>query len=156
MLAARITALANATEVLFAEEFEACSLPDTAVAALAPFADEDRMSLSGPDVILDAASCEPLVLALHELATNAHKYGALSVSCGKVELSWRVSSSDPSKCIIRWTEKDGPIVHPPTHSGLGQRLLKQQRGLEAVDISYNAAGLIFELVVPTARAKVPA
>ena len=151
LLEARISALANASEVLFAEEFAACALPETAVAALAPFADEERMSLSGPNVILDAVTCEPLVLALHELATNAHKYGALSVPQGKVEISWQILDSDPSKCVIRWVEKDGPIVRPPEHSGLGQRLLTRQRGLEAVDISYNASGLACELVVPTRR-----
>jgi len=150
LLEAKLMALAKASEVLFAEKFEACGLRETVVAALAPFADEERMSLTGPPVILDAVSCEPLVLALHELATNAHKYGALSVPLGKVELSWQIASSKPSKCVIRWVEKNGPIVHPPVRTGLGQRLLVRQRGLDAVDVTYDPTGLICELVVPVA------
>ncbi len=148
LLEERISALAKASEVLFAEEYENCALPDTAVAAMAPFADDERMSLSGPSLVLDASSCEPLVLALHELATNAHKHGSLSVPLGRVELSWKVARTDPSKCVIRWVEKNGPIVHAPVRSGLGQRLLARQRGLDAVDIRYDATGLICELLVP--------
>lgn len=147
-LEARISALATASEVLFAESFEVCALPETAEAALAPFSQDARISLEGPPVLLDPDCCEPLILALHELATNAHKYGALSVDEGNVGLSWSIVGPGRSKCAIRWIEKGGPLVHAPVRSGLGQRLLARQRGLEKVTVSYEPAGLSCEIVVP--------
>ncbi len=148
-LEARIGALAKASKVLFAEEFENCSLPETAQAALAPSSGDNRMTLSGPHLRLDALCCEPLVLALHELATNSHKYGALTAHTGHVHLSWSTSSREPL-CTLRWVESGGPIVRAPVRSGLGQRLLARQRGLEAVALSYEATGLVCEIIVPLA------
>lgn len=144
-------ALAAASDVLFADTFDACCLPGTAESALAPFAHDERISIVGPDIVLDPICAEPLILAMHELATNAHKYGALSVPAGHVELSWRISPSDKSKCDIRWIERNGPAVTNPTRSGLEKHLLKAQRGLAAVTISYESEGLICILTVPALR-----
>lgn len=146
-LEAKIIALATASEVLFAERYDSCALPEIALAALAPFANDDRLSSDGPPVDLDPDCAEPLVLALHELATNAHKYGSLSVVTGKVELSWHIARTDKSKCVIRWVEKNGPLVHPPVRAGLGQLLLTPQRGLGSVRLDYAPSGLICELSV---------
>lgn len=154
LLEAKIVALATASEILFAEEFESCALPETAIASLAPFAQENRVSFSGPSVDLHPDCCEPLVLALHELATNAHKYGALSVSTGSVDLSWQVASQPQTKCVVRWVEKDGPLVRVPIRSGLGQYLLAAQRGLDAVRLNYEPTGLVCEIVVPLAQARI--
>ncbi len=107
--------------------------------------------MRGARAILDPICCEPLILALHELATNAHKYGSLSVPQGRVELSWEVAMSDASKCILRWVETDGPVIQVPVRAGLGLRLLKRQKGLDSVTISYDPDGLTCELTVPLAR-----
>lgn len=151
LLEGKVIALANANEILFGGAFEACALPDLAGAALAPFAGDQRLHMQGPPVSLDPNCGEPLALALHELATNAHKYGSLSSSSGEVFLSWHFSSPDPSKCILRWEEKGGPVVQAPGRFGLGKRLLTPQRTLEAVTVRYEATGVICELIAAVAR-----
>ncbi len=147
-LETRLQALATASDMLFAGHFETCALPHVAEAALAAFAHDGRLVLAGPPQALKPESCEPLMLALHELATNAHKYGALSVPTGSVELSWQTSTEKPPKCVLHWTEKGGPQVRPPVRSGLGSRLLKPQRGLDDVTIAYEPSGVICALTVP--------
>ena len=88
------------------------------------------------------------MLALHELATNAVKYGALSVPQGRVDLSWRVLPSPPSDTILmRWAEANGPPVSAPTRRGLGTRLLARQSGLEDVAVHFNPEGLVCEITV---------
>lgn len=151
LLEAKVIALAKANEILFGDQFEACRLPDVAEAALAPFAEDERLSVDGPAISLDPDCCEPLALALHELATNAHKHGSLSAASGRVELSRHHASADGSKCIIRWEEKGGPIVQAPARFGLGQRLLSPQRTLESVTVRYEPTGVVCELVAPLAR-----
>ncbi len=150
LLETRLQALAQASDVLFADHFETCALPGAAEAALAAFSQDGQISMSGSPATLDPASCEPLMLALHELATNAHKYGALSVPQGRVSLTWKVLPSTATKCVLQWVEKGGPMVHPPARSGLGSRLLRRQRGLDDVAITYDPNGLICELTVPLA------
>lgn len=147
LLGAKIAALAKASDIMFADRFESCALPETAVAALAPFTQQGRISISGPSAQLDVNACEPLVLALHELATNAHKYGALSVESGRVDLSWQIDASHKPVCKIRWVESDGPLVQPPSRRGLGQYLLKAQKGLASVDIRYAPTGVVCEIAV---------
>lgn len=151
LLEMRLHALVKSNEILLADRFDACSLPDAAEAALAPFAADGRITFVGAESFLDPICAEPLLLALHELGTNAHKYGALSVPQGSVELSWAVSTSDPSKCLLRWVETNGPLVQPPARYGLGQRLLTRQRGLDEVTIAYAPSGLICALTVPLTR-----
>ncbi|CAN7643870.1 hypothetical protein LJR219_005057 [Phenylobacterium sp. LjRoot219] len=87
------------------------------------------MSVAGPTCTLPEAACVPLVLALHELGTNAVKYGALSSLTGSVNLAWTVVAADDGRheVVLDWTEKDGPDVQPPTRRGLGSRLLTAQR-----------------------------
>lgn len=143
-LQARIVTLASASEVLYAEQYEICVLPGAAEAALSPFAD-DRISVTGPPVRLQAECCEPLMLALYELATNSYKYGALSCDEGSVQLTWQPAADDPSKCIIRWVERGGPVVKVRGQSGLGQVLLSRQRGMDAVTLNYPPEGLTCEI-----------
>jgi two-component sensor histidine kinase len=78
-------------------------------------------------------------MALHELGTNAHKYGALSSPQGKVELAWRIAANDEIELL--WTESGGPAVSPPTRRGLGMRLLRPQGQMRTVDVHYRPEGL---------------
>ncbi len=136
---ATIGARAQASKVPFAEEFEACALPDTANAALGPFADDERVSLNGSPLRLDPDCCEALVLALHELATDAHKYGALWVDSGKIYLSGQTSNMTvPS------------FVRPSLQDWEGY-LPARQRGPHAVTLTYDPTGLACELIVPLAH-----
>jgi two-component sensor histidine kinase len=93
---------------------------------MAPFetAQRSRISRSGPAVWLTAQRALALSLALHELATNAAKYGALSTSEGHVTIRWRLAGR---ALTLAWTEEGGPPVEPPTRAGFGTRLL--HRGL---------------------------
>ena len=89
-----------------------------------------RFRLSGPPVSLGAKAALSLALMLHELATNAAKYGALSVPEGRVALEWSLRDDASGPIVdLSWSEADGPPVVPPTRKGFGSRLI--ERGLTA-------------------------
>ena len=97
--------------------------------ALLPFGGPDRATLDGPPVRLPTNAVEMLGLAFHELATNATKYGALSVPEGRVEVRWSLRRLQCGTRLvdITWRERGGPSVTPPEDRGFGSRLL--ERGL---------------------------
>jgi two-component sensor histidine kinase len=151
----RITALSSAHNLLSDGRWETCDLQQLAERAFAPFQDKERIAIHGPPCELAAESCVPLVLALHELATNASKYGALSVSEGMAELTWQPVGRNVS---LRWVERNGPAVSQPSRRGMGTRLLTTQKGLEAVTLEFKPRGVECKITVMQAapdRAKVP-
>jgi two-component sensor histidine kinase len=123
---ARLVALATAHDLLTLQNWHGARLADVAATAMAPFetAQRSRISRSGPAVWLTAQRALALSLALHELATNAAKYGALSTPEGRVTIRWRLAGR---ALTLTWTEDGGPPVEPPTRVGFGTRLL--HRGL---------------------------
>jgi PAS domain S-box-containing protein len=123
---ARLVALAAAHDLLTAQNWHGARLADVVATAMAPFETVQRpqISRSGPPVWLTAQHALALSLALHELATNAAKYGALSVLGGRVTIRWRL---DGRELTLTWKEEGGPPVAAPAHAGFGTRLL--QRGL---------------------------
>jgi two-component sensor histidine kinase len=145
----RLLALADAHNLLSTGKWEQCHLPALAEAALRPFASSGAVSFTGPPCRLPAGACVPLVLALHELAVNAVKYGALSVATGRVRLAWALRGG---RAELRWEEGGGPAVRPPARRGLGSRLLTRQAGLEAVSLEFRPAGVVCEIVVEGAEA----
>lgn len=142
-LQSRIMALAEANDILREGSWEECHLPDLALRALSPFNARGAITLAGPQCRLPEESCVPLVLALHELATNAVKYGALSSDGGTVELSWEigVESQRPDDLHLQWREIGGPVVSPPTKFGLGAKLLRPQAGIASVSTTYAREGV---------------
>ena len=72
---------------------------------------------------LTAQAAQAIGLAIHELATNASKYGALSVSTGKVKVSWKADPADPSQILLTWMEQGGPPVQAPSHKGFGHMVI---------------------------------
>ncbi|CAN7606298.1 DUF4118 domain-containing protein [Phenylobacterium sp. LjRoot164] len=140
----RLQAIADANKILSHGDFDVVLMPDLAEAALRPFRGRGDIELDGEPCRLPARSTVPLVLALHELATNAAKYGALSTPDGLVRLQWRVVGED---CLITWVEEGGPPVAPPTRRGLGSRLLRRQPGLTAVAVEYEPKGVVCEVTV---------
>jgi PAS domain S-box-containing protein len=122
----RLVALAAAHDLLTAQNWHGARLADVVATAMAPFETVQRpqISRSGPPVWLTAQRALALSLALHELATNAAKYGALSVPQGRVTIRWNVAGDE---LRLSWIEQGGPPVAPPTRVGFGTRLL--QRGL---------------------------
>lgn len=121
----RVRALARAHDLLTARAWQEADLLSVLRAALAPWLDDPRLVLDeGPEVLLRPGQAQALVLAFHELATNAAKYGALTREEGRVRLGWSVDASGMVQ--LRWAEAGGPRVAPePARRGFGTRLLEQ-------------------------------
>jgi two-component sensor histidine kinase len=94
---------------------------------LAPYEKgEPRARIRGPQVFLEPNAAQSIAVILHELATNAAKYGALSSAKGQIDLSW--SHKSDGRLELRWTETGGPPVQMPTRDGFGGRIIKQMTG----------------------------
>ncbi len=143
---ARLRALAAAQALLIDSETQAAMLCDVVRGALAAHCTEgDRCKISGPNLPLDGRRAHALTLALHELATNAAKYGALSIEGGWIEIVW--TDSDGQFDFL-WREHDGPPVTPPTREGFGSRLITTNLGvafLGEAELRFNAIGLECQL-----------
>jgi two-component sensor histidine kinase len=114
---------------------------------VAPF-DERRFMLDGPPCRAARDAVTPLMMALHELCTNATKYGALSTDDGGVWLRWMIDGKSPAPTItLLWEEHGGPPVSVPQHRGLGSRLLAAHGGLSAVTLDWRPQGLRCEMSV---------
>ena len=107
------------------------------------------MQIDGPNVLLEPNAAQAIAVALHELATNAAKYGALSVPDGHVRVEW--SHEQNGRLVLRWIETGGPPVEPPTRRGFGTRVMEnmvrgQLKGELRLD--WRAQGLACEIVLP--------
>ena len=103
----------------------------------------DRFSVQGPDVHLNANQSLKLTMVLHELATNAVKYGALSDATGSVCVAWQ--REDSHRLRLTWQETGGPPVVPPTHKGFGSMLIEQS--LEGVSFEFAPTGVTCALEI---------
>jgi two-component sensor histidine kinase len=153
-LASRIQAMSAANDLLIAERFESASIRDLLDRALAPFGVEDdrRFVLEGADVSLPPRLVTGFALALHELATNATKYGALSDPEGVVHVAWTVlPRRDGRHLRLRWTERGGPSVAPPSRTSFGSALIQRVLASEiggTAELTFPAAGVVFTAVAP--------
>jgi two-component sensor histidine kinase len=152
-LSARLSSLASAHDVLTRESWDGASIEDIAAGALAAFqTSADRIQISGPTVWLNPQKTLALVMALHELATNAVKYGALSGSDGLVELSWDVANLGGDRRLqLRWQESGGPPVSPPTKRGFGSRMIERALAAEfggTAHLQYLPTGILYEVDAP--------
>lgn len=138
-LVPRIQTLARAQDLLTRTGWSQCDLDSLVREALEPFADHDGLTVNGPEVQVMGNACLPLVMALHELATNAAKYGSLSVPQGRLCVEW--ATGPDGACTFDWTETNGPVVIPPTRTGLGTRLLKRQPAFREVTMDFRPEGL---------------
>jgi PAS domain S-box-containing protein len=121
----RLKALSKAHEMLTRNAWEPTSLDDITGSAAQTFG-PDRFALAGPEILVCSKVAVSLTLALHELATNAVKYGALSVPEGRVQVTWRHVPPDDNVLELVWQETGGPPVTPPERTGLGMRLIEEQ------------------------------
>jgi two-component sensor histidine kinase len=143
---ARLRALGEAYDVLLQQRWGAAPMRRMIDTLLAPYG--DRIELAGPDVPLGPRTTVALSLVLHELATNAIKYGALSVPEGGVSLQWQL---DAGGLVIRWREAGGPPVAAPQRSGFGSRLIDLGwSGIGRVERRYPVAGVEVDLQVASA------
>lgn len=149
-LEGRLHALASANQLLKHGEAKACSLQSAIASAIQPF-DTDRISVSGPDCPIAPTSVVALSLAVHELATNATKYGALSDRAGNVSLTCEFERTGTGHALITWRELDGPPVKPPARKGMGTRLLVTQKGLEVLEHQFAPSGVLCRLRLPKAN-----
>jgi two-component sensor histidine kinase len=117
---ARIVALAEAHDLLTDRSWSGADIADLVARAITPFA-AGRISCAGPSLDVSPSQALALSLALHELATNAAKYGALSRPEGRIELRWKVQED---RLELTWRESGGPKVVPPTRRGFGSRLIE--------------------------------
>ena len=157
----RVAALARAQTLLAGERWRGTDLCALLEGELAPFLGRQRAELGGPPVALPAAMVQSVGMAVHELATNALKYGALSAPDGKVSVSWCVGGGAPPGTLqLRWAEAGGPpVAGPPARQGFGSRVLdgtvRRQLG-GRVSLAWDAGGLICDLEVPLGRRDVAA
>ena len=122
----RIGMMAQAHDRLINSTWTDNQICDVVEAALAPHqSEESRFTLHGPNMPVGSKQALALTMALHELATNATKYGALSVDAGHVEVSWSISHGADSTFTFGWQERGGPPVNTPTKRGFGSRMVEQ-------------------------------
>jgi two-component sensor histidine kinase len=141
----RLNALSATDDLIMAAQGQGARIRDILTAELAPYG-RSRISMEGPDCFLSPKLALTMALLVHELATNAAKYGALSNAVGKLSIDWRLSDL---RLNIEWREKDGPVITTPTHRGFGTRLLS--RSLDqfggTVDTAFETTGLVCKLSV---------
>ena len=147
----RIKALANVHALLVKSRWMGAELSSLVRQELAPYLrdSEARAHIDGPKLLLEPNIAQTIAIALHELATNAAKYGALSVVKGRVEVKWSLAAND--RVILSWTEKRGPAVKKPTRQGFGTRVMEkmireQHKGDLCLD--WRAKGLACEIILP--------
>lgn len=143
----RVEALARAQTSLAARRWEGGSLREVIESELASLADPGKYRLCGPQVLLPPEHVQAMSMTIHELATNASKYGALSTDAGTLEIAWSLPTDET--LLMTWSEDGGPAVAAPTRKGFGSRLiaqLAQQLGGE-IEHHWRAEGLLAELTI---------
>ncbi len=153
----RIQALSANQDLLVRNEWSGVEIEDLVHAQLAHFAGliGSRIAVHGPRLRLKEASEQAIGLALHELATNAGKYGALSTDAGRVDICWEF---DGDNFAMSWTERDGPPASPPKRRGFGTVVMEAmvERSVDGtVDLDYAPSGLTWRLTCPAANALEP-
>ncbi|MDQ3126091.1 MAG: PAS domain-containing protein [Pseudomonadota bacterium] len=145
----RLGALSAAQDLLTQTTLTGARMADIVADAFRPHGREGQVTASGPEVDLSPRCALAMSLALHELTTNAIKYGALSADGGRVTVSWTVTpGEDETAFVLSWTESGGPPVAPPTRAGFGSGMIK--RALSgyvggATTLNYEPTGVVFTL-----------
>jgi two-component sensor histidine kinase len=143
----RLRALAQTHVMLIDKEWEGADLADVVRAEMCPYG--NRVQIEGPTVELSAKAAQNFALAVHELATNAAKYGALSSPAGRVRIHWSTPKSNDSRLFIfRWEERGGPPVSPPSQKGFGSVVLEQVMAeyfVEPPRIDFGVEGVRYQL-----------
>jgi len=124
-LSGRIQALANVHALFAQSRWTGAELRKMAVQELSPYCqgDQGRARIEGPDIMLETGTAQMVGVCLHELATNAAKYGALSRSHGHIRVAW--SRTPDGRLVLSWSETGGPPVSPPARQGFGTRVMKK-------------------------------
>lgn len=151
---ARLRAMAASHDLLVAQEWHGAILRDLVNAQIGQAIDpgSDQLRIEGPLISLRPDAVQNIGLALHELTTNASKYGALSVPGGRISLRWAIQDGD--RFHMRWQESDGPEVSPPRKTGFGVTLLERSVG-QALDgdvtLDFTPHGVVCEIDIPASH-----
>lgn len=147
----RIRALANVHNLFTQSRWAGADLRSLIAQELTPYCESDaaRAQLEGPEVVLLSDKAQPIAVSVHELATNAAKYGALSVAAGRVTVTW--SRKPDGRLIIHWRETGGPRVKPPARPGFGTRVMEtlirnQLKG--ELHCDWRPEGMTCEIIIP--------
>jgi two-component sensor histidine kinase len=148
----RIQALANVAELFAESRWKGADLHTLVTQELSPFCQQGSMPcrVQGPNLMLEPKIAQAIALTLHELATNAAKYGALSAPDGHLHVEW--SLTEKNRVVLRWTETGGPPVEPPTWEGFGTQLMQAMIGGQlqsTINFDWRAEGLACEIVLQT-------
>ncbi|MDH2312406.1 GAF domain-containing protein [Methylobacterium brachiatum] len=152
----RVLALSRAHDVLMQKSWTAAKMRAVMESVLSMQVDLDRFALDGPDLDISPQAALSLSLLLHELATNALKYGALSADTGKVRIAWRTEAEKAPTLVLDWTESGGPAVAAPSdRGGFGSKLIRMGLvGTRSANLRYDAVGLQAEFRAPLADMQV--
>jgi two-component sensor histidine kinase len=149
-LHSRIQSMSNAHALLSRSHWHGVRLAELVGAELEPFLKADGTSVEGPDVLLTAEATQPMAIVLHELVTNASKYGALSTPDGRITVRWHLGE-DEARLVLEWIEAGGPPVVPGQASygsGVIRNLIPYELG-GTVDVAFAAEGLRCKIVLPS-------
>jgi PAS domain S-box-containing protein len=154
----RLQGLAASHDVLVRENWHGAPLADLVRQQLVPFVEihSSRFELAGPDVVVTAEAAQAIGLAVHELATNAIKYGALSAPAGKVRVCWMFDGNPDAaeQLLLSWIEQGGPPVSPPSRKGFGHVVIGEmvERSLNGkVAVEFAGVGLKWSVSIPAAN-----
>lgn len=157
----RLQGLAASHDLLVNQNWAGAPLDELIRRQVESFVETNRanLAISGPDLMVSAKAAQAIGLALHELATNSMKYGALSTSKGKVSIDWEFhqTGDEPLRIRLKWVEHDGPPVRPPTRKGFGHFVIDRMatQSLNAkVDIEFRPEGLIWILDAPASKMQI--
>jgi len=152
---ARLFALSRSHDLLTREHWESAGLRDLVNDSLEPFGvangRAERFSITGSNVRLPPKTILALGIALHELATNAVKYGAFSNAAGSILIAWAIEGE---RLVLRWQERNGPPVAPATRKGFGSQVLERGLGHELegeVHLDYQPNGVVCTIDIPAPR-----
>lgn len=150
---ARLVAIGSAHDLLVAEDWKGASLKTLIESQLSGFGDliGTRIALDGEDIHLKPEATQNIAMALHELASNAAKFGALSNDAGKVGIAWSIQDGEAQTFVFGWKEQGGPDVTPPGHVGFGRMMIERVVGQALngkVKLDFEPDGVSYVIEIP--------
>jgi two-component sensor histidine kinase len=149
----RIKSMATTHELLSSCKWQGLSLGDLIARELEPYATGSNVRIDGPDAMLNAEAGQAMAMVVHELVTNAAKYGPLSVERGRVSVTWRRAAQNGADAplVLDWVEADGPVVAPSSRVGYGTNVIRDLIPYElggAVDLAFAPEGVRCRIEIP--------
>jgi two-component system, chemotaxis family, sensor kinase Cph1 len=148
----RLGAMARTHERLTESAWRGGDLRTMIKDEIAPYGGETRVTIAGEDIMLKPRAALCIGMAVHELVTNAAKYGALSTAKGRVEIAWGESGAGAERQLrLDWIERGGPPVEPPTRAGFGRTVLERTLAFELggdVELRFAPQGVRCSAAIP--------